>query len=195
MPADIVVVARFCLAYVFLAAAVGKLREGRHVADIIDRVLPRIGQSRRAARFSRWGLILLEGSVGCGLLLGYALRAAALAAVLSLLAFTIVLWRLRATGWKGGCGCFGMRESGGGVGRLHLARNLLLVTVALLIFSASYETGAVLRLWHVEPAFPLASAAVSLTLWFIYEMTQSLADLRQHAHPIGDGRRDGQAFP
>ncbi|WP_420442397.1 MauE/DoxX family redox-associated membrane protein [Candidatus Palauibacter sp.] len=192
MLTDIVVVVRFCLAYVFLAAVAGKLREGQHVAAIIAWVLPGVGRSGCVAHLFRWGLVILEGLIGCSLLVGYALREAALAAAVSLLAFTVVLWRLRATGWTGGCGCFGMRESSGGVGHLHIARNLLLVTVALLIFSASYETGATLPPWHLNLAFPLVSVAVSLTLWFIYEMAQSLADLRQDARSTGEARLDGQ---
>jgi uncharacterized membrane protein YphA (DoxX/SURF4 family) len=188
MPVDVVVVIRFCLAYVFLAAAVGKLREGKHVAAIIGWILPRIERSRRAARSFRWGLVTLEGSVGCGLLVGYALREVALAAAVSLLAFTVVLWRLRVSGWTGGCGCFGMRESARGVGRLHIARNLLLLAAALLIFSTSHETGVALPPWHVKPASPLASVAVSLALWFIYEMAQSLTDLWQDGRPTRDAR-------
>jgi len=97
-------VARITLALVFIAAAMGKLREPAVVAEAVREfgVVP----ERRVHTVTRW---LPRVELGCGLLLtaGLFLRPVAVLVGVLLIGFTVVLVRSLLTGQRIDCGCFG----------------------------------------------------------------------------------------
>jgi len=148
---DLLVLARWLLAAIFLASAFGKLRDRRaFIAIVLDyQVLPR-RWARRFAVVLPW----LELALGLLLLLGIGTRIAAALTGLLLLSFVLAiglnLWRGRK---DLNCGCAGARQP------QKINGGLILRNALLLLLSAQ------VMLWGQDP--PLLQSLSSALLTFL----------------------------
>jgi putative oxidoreductase len=136
----VVLVLRWIVAAVFLAAAVPKVIDPATFATDIDnyRVLPDALIGPIAV-----GLPLIETIVGLALLTGIYARGAAIVAAGMLVAFAIAMIQAIARGIDLDCGCFGHVVEAQ-VGWMTVSRNVVLTVAALVI-----TLGPDLPLWPV----------------------------------------------
>jgi uncharacterized membrane protein YphA (DoxX/SURF4 family) len=163
-PLDIVfTAARVFLITVFLIAGIPKFVAGENMAN----TLRALGvQHGRTVLVLRIGVPIAETGLAVWLLIGSYPTAASFTAVAMLGSFTYVLVLLRARG-AGGCACFMWDDSN--VGVAHLVRNLVLVTVAIVIAIATlvgwYSWGPV---WKLPTQSALLVAASVLFVLLVY---------------------------
>lgn len=152
--------ARVFLAIVFLIAGIPKIAAGK---DLSNTVRALGVESRGGLVALRIGVPIAETALGVWLLMGSYPAAASFTAATMLTVFTYALIQLRKRE-AGGCACFVWDD--GRVGAGHLVRNLVLVTVAIII-------GIVTLLgWYTwEPVWKLptpSALVVSASVLFVF---------------------------
>lgn len=147
--ASCAVVAQLGLALVLGASAIGKL----YYKGSVDTALQKLGIRSELLR-----KVIGNALAPVELLLALALLAATLPlwtayAVLGMVAvFNVVLWRLQALGYDGGCGCFG-GKSAGPVRIVHLVRNAVMLVAALyLVWQICWQSWTPVALWQLATA-------------------------------------------
>lgn len=141
--------ARVFLAVVLLIAGIPKIFAGKSLANAVRSLGV---ESRAAVAAARIGVPLAEVAIGVWLLTGFRPAAASFAAAGMFAVFTYVLVQLRRRE-ADGCACFVWDD--GGIGAGHLARNVVLVTVALFL-----GTGTLLGGYAWEPVWTLPAESV-----------------------------------
>lgn len=90
------------------------------------------------------------------------------AVLLLVLLFNVVLWRLSALGYDGGCGCFG-GKSAGPVRVVHLLRNaVMLLAAVLLMLTTRHQVGVAGPLWALPAPLLLRAGLVLALLLVVY---------------------------
>lgn len=175
MPADLLLIARFALALVFVIAAVAKL------ADLaaFRATLGEFGVPRQAAGALAIALPALELAIAALLVPTATARAAAAASLVLLLGFCAAIGRAMARGERPDCNCFGRAHSRA-VGPGTLARNAALGGVAGLVVAAGAGSGLSTALAEIDaPPLVLVLAAGFLAqAWFSWQL------FRQHGRLI-----------
>jgi peroxiredoxin len=119
---------RALLGFIFLLAAVSKLRDARGFAA----ALGALGIERPAFRESlKIGVPLAEAGLGLWLWTGWSPLFSAVTASVVLVLLALVLVHLRRTGYTGTCGCF--IGDNGAVGALQIVRNSILFVLSLWV--------------------------------------------------------------
>lgn len=164
------------LSYVLVDAALHKLRNPLHYAVIIDeyRVAP-----RGAGRLLVWPVCSAELLAGLALLLPPLHRAGLLLAALLLAAyFALIALNLLRGRREIDCGC-GAPERAQGLSAALLARNALLVVLALaMLLAAPLSRSFVWLDWLVVAGAALALILVYLSLNLLVSNQQLLAKLK-----------------
>jgi len=166
---------RALLGFVFLLAAVSKLRDAR----AFSAALRALGIERPAFRI---GVPLAEAVLGLWLWTGWAPRVSAVTASAVLVFLTLVLIHLRRTGYTGTCGCF--IGDDGPVSTLQIVRNAI-----LFVLSLCAGLGAVPALFAAGAVLP------ALVLWgrrFKVAPRIELTDLAGEPVVLGQPKGDAQ---
>lgn len=152
---------RALLGFVFLLAAVSKLRDPEGFAAVVDA----LGFVRPPFRESlKVGVPLAEAGLGIALWTGWSPLCSAVTAAVVLVLLTVVLLKLRLAGYTGTCGCFiGAR---GGVGTLTIVRNAVLFVLSVWAGLGAYVAQSSFRLtstsWERPPLLALVATLVAI---------------------------------
>lgn len=154
---------RLLLGGVFLVS--GGLKLGRWTA--YEPIFNALRFSAKAPRnLALQILAIVEIVLGAWIFIGEWVIPALLAAILVLSGFTLVLFVLHRRGYKGACACFGSVDRYS-IGRVHIARNLILMLAAAITVGMSFIfTSIQLPVWSLPP-LALAVAVVLLILAII----------------------------
>ncbi len=127
-------VARIFLGSVFLYASWGKILHPGEFAQAIAnyQILPPLG-----INITAWLLPWIEVICGIGLITGLLLRGSALTAALLLAVFMGVLGFSLSRGLDVHCGCFSLDSGAASISLLDLARDALLLAIAVLVLFRS----------------------------------------------------------
>lgn len=156
-PEGMLLLAQVGLVVLLLISGIAKL----FYSGSVDTALRVLGVAADAPRRTMGSAIApTELLLALWLAAGWMPLAAAVLAVLLMLVFNVVLWRLRALGYDGGCGCFGGRSSGP-VRRVHLLRNAVMLVAANVLALSALSDAPATALWKA-PIPALGGALLSL---------------------------------
>jgi uncharacterized membrane protein YphA (DoxX/SURF4 family) len=165
--------ARVVLAIVFLVAGIPKAVNGKDLAN----TLRSLGVQRRGGVITlRFAVPIAETVLGVWLLTGVYPAAASFAALTVLLVFTYALMELRKRE-DAACACFVWDDGAVGVG--HVARNLVLVTLAGFVGIVT-----LLRWYTWEPLWKLptqSALVVAASVLFVFVVYALVAKSFQFA--------------
>lgn len=155
---SLIPITRLGLVAILVASAVGKI----YYKGSVDTALKKLGlTSDWLVKVITALLAPAEALIALWLASGWLPRWSTLATLVLVVAFNVVLWRLQAVGYDGGCGCFG-GKSAGPVRVVHLIRNaVMLGAAATLVYHVWIGPIATLgALWALPGAVLLHAALV-----------------------------------
>lgn len=161
------------LVVILLASAVGKI----YYQGSVDAALKKLGfTSEWIVKAITALLAPAEALIALWLASGWLPRGSTLVALALVVVFNLVLWRLQALGYDGGCGCFG-GKSAGPVRVVHLVRNALMLLAAVLLVLNVWigPLGEIGALWALSAA-ALLHAALFLGLLLVAYLLAGAAE-------------------
>ncbi|WP_369212776.1 MauE/DoxX family redox-associated membrane protein [Streptomyces flavofungini] len=160
--------ARFLIGIVFAVSLTAKFRAGGWgtFLESIEGLAPRL-----PARATAVVVALVEAGAIATLVIPDAAAYGLMAAALLLVSFTIALLRAIRRRSSVSCGCFGTSETP--VGKLHVARNVLLTAGACAGIAASVQPAAGAPGWQGS----ITAAAVGSVAAVMAVLTDEMADL------------------
>ncbi len=126
------VILRLVLAAVFLTAGLAKVKGRREFSA----ALPSLGVPARLVPIIAVAVAPLEIAVGVLLLINATAFGAAIAALILIVGFSLLLVTTIRHGTTGGCNCFGALSSDKPVGPSALIRNGIIAAIAAMIVAA-----------------------------------------------------------
>ena len=176
---SLVAVAWLGLVAILVASAAGKL----YYKGSVGTALQKLGiASELLRKVLGTALAPAELLVAIWLASGLWPRWSTHAVLLLVLVFNVVLWRLSALGYDGGCGCFG-GKSAGPVRVVHLIRNaLMLVAAVLLMLTTQHHLGIAGPLWGLPAPLLLHAGLVLALLLVVYLLAGAAEKLLYRAY-------------
>jgi hypothetical protein len=163
-------IAQVFLGWVFLAAALSKVRNLVALTDALQAAVAVKASSAHAAAVL---IVAVEAVLGTTMLAALLPNVATVLSCVLLAAFTSALIRLRQLGFKADCGCFGDRSGRSAI--RPIARNAILLTVAIPMTAITLGGGMNSPTGHSSGLLVLAGTVFFAAVAAMYALLDALS--------------------